>query len=330
MTLETTYLGFTLANPIIVGASPISHDVDWARRCVDAGASAIVMYSLFEEQIVREQMAMNRALEEPSEAFAEAIRYFPEPEQLDLGPKRYLEQIRLLKEAVDVPVIASLNGTSQGGWLRYAALIEAAGADAIELNTYNLVTDPRLSSVSVEAQTLQLVNHLHSSLKIPLSVKLSSFYTALPHFAANLTDAGAAGLVLFNRFLQPDIDPERLEVTRLQLSDSSELTLRLHWLAILFGQIGNSSLAVSGGVHTALDIVKATMAGASATQMVSALLRNAPGYLKGVLADLGDWLEEHEFESLRQMQGNMSLLRCPNPGEYVRDNYMQVLQSWTA
>jgi len=327
MNLKTDFLGCTLDNPLILGASPISHDVDKARRLADAGAAAIVMYSLFEEQIVREQLAINRALDEPAEAFAEATSYLPEPEGLSIGPDRYLEQIRKLKRVLEIPVIASLNGVSEGGWVKYAKLMEIAGADALELNTYNLATDPSVSGAEIETRTLQLVREVRKQVKIPLAVKLSPFYTSLPQLAQRLADAGADALVLFNRFYQPDIDVENLEVVRLQLSDSSELLLRLHWLAILYGRV-SATLAVTGGVHTATDVVKSVMAGASGVQLVSSVLRGGPQALRTLLSDLKQWMEEHEYESLDQMRGSMSLLKAPDPAAYVRDNYMQVLASW--
>jgi dihydroorotate dehydrogenase (fumarate) len=327
MNLKTDFLGCTLDNPLILGASPISHDVDKARRLADAGASAIVMYSLFEEQIVREQLAINRALDEPAEAFAEATSYLPEPEGLSIGPDRYLEQIRKLKRALPIPLIASLNGVSEGGWIKYAKLMEIAGADALELNTYNLATDPAVSGAEIETRTLQLVREVRKQVKIPLAVKISPFYTSLPQMAQRLADAGADAIVLFNRFYQPDIDVENLEVVRLQLSDSSELLLRLHWLAILYGRV-SATLAVTGGVHVATDVVKSVMAGASGVQLVSSVLRGGPQALRTLLSDLKQWMEEHEYESLDQMRGSMSLLKAPDPAAYVRDNYMQVLASW--
>jgi dihydroorotate dehydrogenase (fumarate) len=330
MDLTTHYLGFHLSNPLIVGASPVSHDLDRARKCVEAGASAIVMYSLFEEQIVREQMSLSRALLDPSENYSEAVSYLPEPDQLSLGPDRYFDNIRKLKAQLSVPVIASLNGVTEGGWTKYARQIEQAGADALELNTYNLVTDPRRTAEDVERDTLSLVRQIRGQIHIPLAVKLSPFYTSLPNLSRRLVDAGANALVLFNRFYQPDIDPESLQVVRVNLSDSSELPLRLHWLAILYGHVAGASLSISGGVHTATDVVKSVMCGASSVQLVSSILRSGPGCIRTTLDDLRRWLEEHEYESLLQMRGSMSLLRCPNPAEYVRDNYMQVLRSWTS
>lgn len=329
MNLKTNYLGFELRNPLVIGACPISHDLDKAKRCEDAGASAIVMYSLFEEQLVREQRQLTRALLAHAEAYAEAVTYLPEPEALDFGPERYLEQIRKLKRSLEIPVIASLNGVSYGGWVKFAKLMQDAGADALELNTYNLATDPEKPAEQIESMLLMLVQQVRESVRIPLAVKLSPFYSALPNISARLVKAGVNGLVLFNRFYQPDINPVALEVVRLHLSDPSELSLRLHWLAILYGNIGNVSLAVTGGVHSATDIVKSVMAGASVTQMVSAPLRNGPACISRAIGDLKQWLIDHEYDSITQMLGSMSLQRCPKPAEYVRDNYMQVLHSWT-
>lgn len=328
MDLSTTYLGFRLPHPFLPGASPLIDDLDTVRRLEDAGAAAIVMHSLFEEQISREQMAVTRYLDTPAESSAEAMTYLPSPESFALGPEEYLEHIHKLKAVVSVPVIASLNGASEGGWLGYARLMENAGADALELNVYSLATDFTVSGEMLERRTLQMLDAVRRSIGIPVAVKLSPFYTSLAHFARRLAERGADGLVLFNRFYQPDIDTEALEVaSTLRLSDSSELLLRLRWLAILSGRVG-TSLAVTGGVHTALDAVKAVMAGADAVQIVSTLLRHGPEELARLRRDLALWLEEHEYDSLEQMRGSMNLLRCPDPGAHERSNYMAVLQSW--
>ena len=331
MDLSTNYLGFELPHPLMPGASPLVDDIDTVRRLEDAGAAAIVLHSLFEEQLVGEQLATQRFLEGPAESFAEALSYLPEPEDFTLGPDEYLEQLAAIKALVSVPVIASLNGTSRGGWLEYAKLLQQAGADALELNVYQLVTDPNISAEQVERETLEMVRAVKASVTIPLAVKLSPFYTALPHFARRLEDTGVDGLVLFNRFYQADIDVEELAVERrLQLSDPSELLLRLRWLAVLSGTLEQVDLAVSGGVHQALDAVKAIMCGASAVQMVSALLRRGPEHLTTVRDDLSRWLELHEYESLEQMRGSMNLARCPDPHAYERANYLHILQSWRA
>jgi len=328
MDLSTTYLGFRLPHPFLPGASPLVDDLDTVRRLEDAGAAALVMHSLFEEQIAREQVAVARYLDAPSDSFAEALTYLPNPESFALGPEEYLEQIHKLKAAVSIPVIASLNGSTDGGWLGYSRLMEHAGADALELNVYALATDFDVSSEMIERRTLHMLEAIKNSIGIPVAVKLSPFYTSLPHFARRLAERGADGLVLFNRFYQPDIDVETLEVApTLRLSDSAELLLRLRWLAILSGRL-DTSLAVTGGVHTSLDAVKAIMAGADAIQLVSTLLRHGPEQLAALRRDLALWLEEHEYDSLEQMKGSMNLQRCPNPAAHERANYMTILQSW--
>lgn len=328
MDLSTTYLGLELPHPFMPGASPLVNDIDEVRRLEDAGAAAIVMHSLFEEQITREQIGTIHNMEMHNEAFAEALSYFPEPEQYRLGPEEYLEQVRKVKEAVDLPVIASLNGVSPAGWLEYAQLIREAGADAIELNVYYLATDLREDAAGVEKRTVECLKNVKGGVSIPVAVKLSPFFSSMANMAAKLDAAGADGMVLFNRFYQPDIDVEALDtVSSLKLSDSSELLLRLRWLAILSGRV-SASLAVSGGVHTPLDAIKAIMAGAHAVQMVSALLSRGAGEIAKVRDGVAAWLDEHEYESLRQMQGSMSLERSPNPGAYERANYMRILAAW--
>lgn len=331
MDLSTTYLGLELPHPLMPGASPLVDDLDTVRRLEDAGAAAIVLHSLFEEQLVGEELATLSALEGTAESNPEGLSYLPSAPGFRLGPDEYLEQVRRIKEAVSCPVIASLNGITPSGWLDYATLIEQAGADALELNTYHLAADLDESAVSVEMRTLDVLNVVQSKVQIPIAVKLSPYYSALGHFARQLVDAGAAGLVLFNRFYQPDFDMEQLEVGRhLRLSTSDELPLRLRWLASLSGRVP-CALAASGGVHTGLDAVKAVSAGAHAVQLVSALLRHGPAHLGVVLQELTRWLEEHEYESLRQLQGSLSLDRCPDPRAYERANYVHLLQSvsWT-
>jgi dihydroorotate dehydrogenase (fumarate) len=328
MDLSTTYLGLQLPHPLMPGASPLVDNLDMVRRLEDAGAAALVMHSLFEEQIVGEQLVTHYSMETYKESYAEALTYFPQLDTFALGPQEYLEKIRRIKEAVAVPVIASLNGVTLGGWLEYAELMEQAGADAIELNVYYVATDPDESSADVEQRVLDIARAVKESVRIPVAVKLSAYYSALAHFARQLDDIGVDGLVLFNRFYEPDIDIDELEVKRaLQLSDSTVLMLRLHWLAILSGRI-RASLAVTGGVQTARDAIKAIMAGADAVQMVAALLRNGPEYLRLVRSEMEAWMAEHEYESLQQMHGSMSLLRCPDPKSYERGNYVQVLQTW--
>ena len=330
MDLSTRYLGLELEHPLMPGASPMVDDLDTVKRLEDAGASAIVMHSLFEEQIRREQVSAFVHTESHEQSFAEALTYFPASDAFALGPDEYLEQLRRIKGAVSVPVIASLNGYTLGGWLDYATLMQEAGADALELNVYQLATDPDESAHAVEERTIEMVRAVRGTVRVPLAVKLSPFYTALGHFARRLDAAGVDGLVLFNRFYQPDIDIEELQVRRaLRLSHSSELPLRLRWLAILSGRI-KASLAVSGGVHTLVDVIQSVMTGAHAVQVVSALLQRGPAYLGVLRQELTKWLEEHEYDSLRQMQGSMNLASCPDPRAYERANYMLMLQGWRA
>jgi dihydroorotate dehydrogenase (fumarate) len=328
MDLSTTYLGFDLPHPLMPGASPMVDDLDTVKRLEDAGAAAIVMHSLFEEQIDQEDASTLDQTEALTNAHVEARSYLPPPSAFRLGPHEYLEQLRRIKETVRVPVIASLNGASPGGWLRYARLMEEAGADALELNVYMLRTDPTEDAATIEAQTVTIVQQVRGGVGIPVAVKLSPFYTALAHLAHRLDDAGAAGLVLFNRFWQPGIDVEELEVRReLRLSDPSELPLRLRWLAVLHGTV-KTSLAAAGGVHGVVEAVQAIMAGADAVQVVSVLLRRGPSHLAELRRELAEWLERHEYESLAQMKGSMSLRTCPDPLAYERANYLMALQSW--
>ncbi len=328
MDLSVKYLGLNLAHPLMPGASPFVDDLDRVKRLEDAGASAIVMHSLFEEQISGEEVATARATETHANSSGEASSYLPDPPDFRLGPDEYLEQLRKLKQTVRVPVVASLNGTTRGGWLRFAKLMQEAGADALELNVYDLATDFETRGDAVEERMVSLVQAVKKDVTIPVAVKLSPFYSSLANVARRLEEAGADGLVLFNRFYQPDINVEELEVERaLQLSTSSELPLRLRWLAILSGRV-RPSLAVTGGVHTPVDVIKSVMAGAHAVQLVSALLQRGPEYLRVLRAELARFLEEHEYESLEQMRGSMDLLACPDPKAYERANYMHMLQSW--
>ncbi len=328
MNLNTTYLGFKLPHPLVAGASPMVDDLDTVKRLEDAGVAAIVMHSLFEEQITREQEGTILDMELHNANSAEALSYFPEPGEFRLGPENYLDQLRRIKASVSVPVIASLNGTSNSGWLGYAKLLEQAGADALELNIYYMATSPTETVDQVEARTLGILKTVKSAVKVPVAVKLSTFHSALPHLAQQLVDAGADGLVLFNRFLQPDIDLEHLSAeATLRLSSPVELLVRLRWLAILHGQI-KVPMAVSGGVHSAMDAMKSVAAGASAVQMVSALLMKGPEHINAVREEMIHWMEEHEYESLQQMQGSMSLAKCPNPLAFTRANYMRMLQGW--
>ncbi|MCG6922813.1 MAG: dihydroorotate dehydrogenase-like protein [Acidobacteria bacterium] len=328
MDLSTTYLGLKLPHPLMPGASPMVDEIDTVRKLEDAGAAAIVMHSLFEEQISREQVATFVHTESHGQSFAEALTYFPSPEAFALGPDEYLEHVRKVKQAVSVPVIGSLNGFTHGGWLDYAKLIEQAGADALELNVYFLGSDPDESGASIEERTVKMVKAVRGAVRIPVAVKLSPYYTSLAQFTAQLDGAGADGLVLFNRFYQPDIDVEELQVRRqIHLSTSAELPLRLTWLALLSPKM-KASLAVSGGVHTLLDVVQSIMTGAHAVQLVSCLLKRGPSHLATLKGELAQWLEEHEYHSLRQMQGSMNLEACPDPAVYERANYMLMLQSW--
>jgi dihydroorotate dehydrogenase (fumarate) len=328
MDLSTTYLGFKLPHPFMPGASPLVDDLDTVKRLEDAGAAAIVMHSLFEEQIVREQLATFIHTDRHGESFAEALSFFPNPDRFALGPEEYLQHIMRIKRIVGCPVIASLNGTTLGGWLGYAKAIEQAGADALELNVYAVQADFEESASDVEERTLQMLKAVKQAVRIPIALKLSPYYTSLAHFVRRLDLAGADGLVLFNRFYQPDIDARALSARPgLSLSTSLELPLRLRWLALLSNKV-RPSLAVTGGVHGPMDAIKAVMAGAHAVQIVSALLQRGPRYILSLREQVIAWMDEHEYESLAQMQGSMNLEMCPDPSVYERANYMLTLQSW--
>jgi dihydroorotate dehydrogenase (fumarate) len=328
MNLSTSYLGLALRNPLVVGASPFCDSVPVARQLEDAGAAAIVMRSLFEEQIDAEQMALVHHMEGAADCHAEATSYFPAFAEYQLAPQQYLRQIERLKAALTIPVIASLNGFRPGGWTDYAQRFEGAGADAIELNLYQLAADPTRAGDELEADMLNTVRDVARSVKIPVAVKLSPFHTSPAHFAIALEGAGAAGVVLFNRFYQPDFNLEDLEVSpQLRLSDPTELLLRLRWLAILSPYM-RGSMAASGGVHGTSDVVKALLAGAHAVQLVSVLLRNGPRILTTLLAGLNNWLAEHGYEDVEQLRGAMNLKRCPDPTAFERANYIRILQTW--
>ena len=328
MDMSTRYLGFDLPHPLMPGASPLVDSLDTVRRLEDAGAAAIVMHSLFEEQIKQDRLHALLATEGPANSYAEALSYFPGLDHFALGPEAYLEQIRRIKEAVRVPVIASLNGVSTEGWSDYARLIQEAGADALELNVYFVATALDDHAATVEDRVITIARQVKQTVTIPVALKLSPFFSAFGGFVHRLEQTDIDALVLFNRFYQPDIDIEMLEATpRLELSTSSELLLRLRWLAILSSQV-KPSLACSGGVHTVADVVKAIMAGANAIQLVSVLLQDGPNALAELRIGLERWLIEHEYESLKQMQGSMNLSRCPNPAAFERGNYMAALQGW--
>jgi len=326
--LSTTYLGLKLKNPLVVSASPLSEEIGNIRRMEDAGAAAVVLHSLFEEQIAVESQELDRGLSAGTESFAESLTYFPDMTTYNLGPEGYLEHIRKAKAAVSIPIIGSLNGISTGGWIEYAKKIEEAGADALELNIFHIPTDPEMNSEQVERMYLELAAHVKASVRIPLAVKLSLYFSSMVNMARRLDQTGVDALVLFNRFYQPDFDLENLEVVpSLILSSSYEFLLRLHWVAILYGHV-RADLAVTGGVHTALDVLKAMMAGARVAMMTSALLRHGIEHLAKVRADLVAWMEEHEYESVRQMQGSMSQQSVADPAAFVRANYVRVLSSY--
>jgi len=328
MDLSTTYLGLKLKHPIIPSASPLSHTLDGIRRLEDAGAAAVVVYSLFEEQIAHEASELYHYLSYGTESFAEALTYFPDLQQYNLGPDEYIELIRKAKESVDVPVIGSLNGISVGGWISYAKKIEQAGADALELNVYYLPTDPVLSAADVEDRYLEVLHAVQRTVSIPIAMKLSPFFSALAGFARRADQAGVNGLVLFNRFYQPDIDLESLEVKpNVVLSSSGSMRLPLRWIAILYGRI-KASLAASSGIHTAEDVIKMVMAGADVTMMCSALLKNGPAHIGTVIADVERWMMEREYVSIQQMKGSMSQKSVVDPAAFERANYMKALQSF--
>jgi dihydroorotate dehydrogenase (fumarate) len=326
--LSTKYLGLNLKNPLVVSASPLSAELGNIRRMEDCGASAVVLPSLFEEQIQVESNTLDQFLSQGTESFAEALSYIPNMEGYRLGPDGYLEHLRRAKEAVKIPVIGSLNGTSTSGWVGYAKKIEEAGADALELNIYFIPTDTEMSGSHVEQMYIDLVSQVKSSIHIPVAVKIGAYFSSMPNAAKSLDMAGADALVLFNRFYQPDFDVENLEVIpNLILSTPHELLLRLNWVAVLYGKI-KADMAVTGGVHSALDVLKSMMAGARVAMMTSALLRNGIGHLATVQADLLKWMEEHEYESIHQMQGSMSQRSLADPSAFQRANYVKVLSSY--
>jgi dihydroorotate dehydrogenase (fumarate) len=328
--LSTRYLGLTLRSPLVASSSPLTGTLDGLRRLEDAGAAAVVLPSLFEEDLTCEALAVHGALEAGTGVFGEALDYLPELASYDLGPDGYLELVAAAKRSLAIPVLGSLNGTSPGGWIEHARRIQDAGADALELNLYQVAADPVLSSADVERRDLDLVQALRGEVRIPLAVKLSPFFTALAHFAPALAKAGADGLVLFNRFYQPDFDLDTLEVTpHLVLSTSSELRLPLRWIAILRGRVG-ASLAATSGIHAAEDVLKVLLAGADAAMLASALLERGPALLGSLQAGVTRWMEEREYESVEQLKGSLSQSAAPNPESFERSNYRRTLRSYSS
>lgn len=328
--LRTSYLGMDLAHPVVVSACSLGFDPANLKRMEDAGASAIVLPSLFEEQIVHDQMAVHEFYEFTSEKFPEALSFFPEMDDYNTGPEAYLRLVEQAKRSLSVPIIGSLNGTSAGGWTRYAHLIQDAGADALELNIYHLVTDPGIDAQAAEARYLELVAEVRKAVSIPLAIKLGPFFSALPHMATRLVEAGADGLVLFNRFYQPDIDLETLRVVpRLVLSTSEEVRLPMRWIAILSGRI-QASLAATTGVHTSEDILKLLLAGADVTMVASALYTRGIDHLRLLVDGVRSWLEEHEYTSVAQMKGSVSQANAQDPEAFERANYIRTLVDFTS
>jgi dihydroorotate dehydrogenase (fumarate) len=326
--VTTTYLGLPMKSPIVASASPLSESLENIRHLEDAGAGAVVLPSLFEEQLDLESRSVDSDLSRGSESFAESINYLPDLHTYNLGADGYLELIRKARERVSIPVIASLNGVSPGGWARYAGMMEQAGADAIELNIYAIITDPNIIGTDVEQNYCDLVRQVKANVSIPIAVKFSHFFSAIANMGKRLDAAGASGLVLFNRFYQPDFDIEALEVVpSLTLSRPHELLLRLHWVAILYGWV-RANLAITGGVHSAQDVLKSVMAGAHVAMMTSALLQHGIGHVASVIKDLSRWMEEHEYESIGQMRGSMSHRSVSDPAAFERGNYMRVLSSY--
>ena len=327
--LSTNYLGLKLRNPIVVSASPLTEKLENFARLEDAGASAIVMYSLMEEQIEAESENIDNALEYGANSYAEATSYLPDMQKYHVGPDRYLELLHKGKQSVRIPVIASLNGRSPGGWVRYAELMEQAGADALELNIFDVASDPDVSASDLETRYCNIVRAIRKNVRIPIAVKLGPYFTSCANFAKRLSDAGADGIVIFNRFYQPDFDLEEMEVTpNLVLSSPHELRLRLHWAAILYHQV-ETYIAITGGVHDSSDVLKCMMAGAHVTMMTSALLRYGIEHIGVVLAGIESWMDEHEYLSIRQMRGAMSMVNIENPSAFLRGNYLKTLGSYT-
>ncbi len=328
MDLSTTYMGLKLKNPIVPSASPMSREIGTIKALEDAGASAIVLYSLFEEQIEHEALELDYLTTQGSESYAEATSYFPPEHEYHLGPEEYLEHIQKIKRAVSIPIIGSLNGVTPGGWLDYAKNIEQAGADGLELNIYYIPTDPKLSGTDVEDMYVDILKTVKSIVKIPVAVKMSPFFSSMANIATKLDQAGANALVLFNRFYQPDIDLEALDVVpNIFLSTPQAMRVPLRWVAILYGKI-KADIAATSGVHNADDVLKMLMVGSNVTMMCSALLQQGPYWITKVLKDMETWMEEHEYSSVKQMIGSMSHKSVKEPAAFERANYMKVLNSY--
>ncbi len=328
MDITTNYLGLKLKSPIVPSAGPLSEKISNIREMEDAGAGAVVLYSIFEEQIEHEQFELDYHTSVHAESYAEATSYFPEPFDFKAGPEEYLDHIRRAKESVNIPIIASLNGKSLGGWTEYAKLIEQAGADALELNIYLLPTDVHKSAVAVEQMYIDIVKAVRESVKIPIAVKLHPFFTSTAHTANQLVKAGANGLVLFNRFYQPDIDLDKLEVVpNVLLSTPMAMRLPLRWIAILYNRV-NADLAATSGIYNASDVIKMIMAGAKVTQMLSCLLKFGISHIADVITEMKTWMEEKEYESISMMRGSMSYMNVDDPSKFERVNYMKILHSY--
>ena len=328
MDLSTRYLGMMLKNPLVPSASPLMTKLDNIKKLEDAGAGAVVLHSLFEEQITNEALELHYYTTQGMDSFAEALSYFPEPASYKLGGEEYIDHIRKAKDAVNIPVIASLNGISTGGWTKYAHMMQEAGANAIELNLYYIPTDAEVEAAKLEDLYIEVLRVVKSEVKIPVAVKIHPFFTSIPAIAKRFREAGADGLVLFNRFYQPDIDIEHLDVrSGITLSHSGTNRLALRWISILFGRV-NISMAATGGVHTAADAIKLLMAGADVTMMCSALLKNGPGYLATVLKQLNEWLDKHEYNSIEQLKGSMSQRSVAEPAAYERSLYLRELTGY--
>ena len=328
MDLATSYLGLTLKHPLVVSASPLSETVDGVRQLEEAGAAAIVLPSLFEEQIERESVHLDHYLGYAAHSFAEALSYFPEAAQYRIGPEEYLNRLAKARSLTEIPILGSLNGVSTGGWVDYARMMEQAGAHALELNIYYIPTDPRMPGSEVEQMYLDVLRDVRRSISIPIAMKLSPYFSATANMAARLADGGADGLVLFNRFYQPDLDLESLTVVpHLVLSTSAELRLPLRWVAILYGRVA-ADLAITSGVQSHEDVLKSLMAGASAVMLTSELLEHGIGRIGEIVRGLTVWMTEHEYESVAQLQGSMSQMCVAEPAAFERANYMKQLQSW--